>query len=456
VSRRWRIYAPVRRGRFFDPPTNLLQIVTVVGIDSAESFGTPLINDGIVRPTGIPSAESFGTPTMVPGAVTIDLAANGIPSAEFFGIPSIIIKFDLSKLIRIERVTVGYELICVARIPQPSGVPTFVQVGSILWDGLNYTEALSSIPTLQASTQVSTLSAEVIQRLANLRQLPCELWLYREGEIIFSGPLTVWNTQSETLTMQAMGAIGYMNYWTVDSDQVFSNVDQFTIVKTLIDLWQNSTYGNFGLVTSNIGTSGITRDATYLKTENNNIGQRIFELGQRDHGFNISVDPTTRQVQLWYPQQGIDRSDGEDSVTFDQLSITSNDVAASVAPGDVASDVLGITTGTSDPLWATVFNPDIRAQFGRTSVTGSFDGVTDAGTLNDHLQGLLNARNDTLLVPGPKLRVAPETALGKYGIGDTVVYRLHVRLGVEGTYRIRKRSVSVERNGVEEVTLEFV
>jgi hypothetical protein len=68
----------------------------------------------------------------------------------------------------------------------------------------------------------------------------------------------------------------------------------------------------------------------------------------------------------------------------------------------------------------------------------------------------LNARNDTLLVPGPKLRVAPETALGKYGIGDTVVYRLHVRLGVEGTYRIRKRSVSVQRNGVEEVTLEFV
>jgi hypothetical protein len=341
VSRRWRIYAPVRRGRFFDPPTNLLQIVTVVGIDSAESFGTPTINDGIVRPTGIPSAESFGTPTMVPGPVTIDLTANGIPTAEFFGIPSIIVKFDLSKLVRIERVTVGYELICVARIPQPSGLPTFVQVGSILWDGLNYTEALSSIPTLQASTQVSTLSAEVIQRLANLRQLPCELWLYREGEIIFSGPLTVWNTQSETLTMQAMGAIGYMNYWTVDSDQVFSNVDQFTIVKTLIDLWQNSTYGNFGLITSGIGTSGVVRDATYLKNENNNIGQRIFELGQRENGFNISVDPTTRQVQLWYPQQGIDRSDGEDSVTFDQLSITSNDVAASVAPGDVASDVLG-------------------------------------------------------------------------------------------------------------------
>lgn len=454
MSRRYRIRTRPRRGQFFPLPPTGVQTVLLTGIPSAESWGTPLVNDGVVRPTGIPSEESWGTPTTTVGPVTV--GPPSIPSGEFFGIPFVIVKFDLSKLKRIARPVVGYELVCVGRVPQPSGPPTFIQVDSILWNGLNYTEELSKIPTLQASTQIRSLSDEVIQRLRSLRQLPCELWLYRDGQVVFSGPMTVWNTQGETLTMQSMGLLGYPSYWTVDSDQVFASADQFAIVKALVDLWQNSSYGNYGIVTSNIGASGVVRDATYKKSENHNIGQRILELGKRENGFDISIDPGTRELQLWYPGRGVDRSNGEDAVVFDKLSITSNDIAASVAPGDVASDAMGGTTGTTDPLWSNVFNPDIRAQFGRTSVVGQFDGVSEAGTLNDHLLGLLNARNDTLLVPGPNLRVVADTALSAYGVGDTVTYRLHDRLGVEGVFRIRKRGVSVDKNGVEKVTLEFV
>jgi hypothetical protein len=452
--RRYRIRTRPRRGAFFKLPPSGVQNVLPTGIPSEESWGTPLVNDGVVRPSGIPSAESWGTATVSVGPVTV--SPTSIPSAEFFGVPFVIIKFDLNKLKRTAKPVVGYELICVGRVPQPSGPPTFIQVDSITWDGLNYTEELSGIPTLQAATQIRTLSDEVIQRLRSLRQLPCELWLYRDGQQVFSGPLTVWNTQSETLTMQASGLLGYMNYWPLDQDLVFSNTDQYTIAKALVDSWQNSPYGNFGIVTANIGASGVIRDATYKKNESNIIGQRLIELGRRENGFDISVDPVTRELQFWFPLQGVDRSDGEDAVVFDAMSITSNDVAASVAPGDVASDALGSTTGTTDPLYAVVFNPDIRAQFGRVGVSSTFDGVTEAGTLNDNLLGLLNARNDTLLVPGPKLRVVTDTALSKYGIGDTVVYRLHERLGIEGKFRIRKRSVSVSKNGAEEVSLEFV
>jgi hypothetical protein len=46
--------------------------------------------------------------------------------------------------------------------------------------------------------------------------------------------------------------------------------------------------------------------------------------------------------------------------------------------------------------------------------------------------------------------------LSAYGVGDTVAYRVHDLLGVDGAFRIRKRSVSVDTNTVEQVKLEFV
>jgi len=453
VSRRYRIRTRPRRGDFFGVPSAGAQVVSPVGIPSAEAWGVPTVNDGIVRPTGIPSAEAWGVPTITPGAVTV--SPTGIPTGESWGTPFVIIKFDLTKLKRVTRTTIGYELVLVARVMQPSGPPTFIDVDAILWEGLNHTEELSKVPSLQVSAPIPSLSEEVIQRLRDMRRLPSELWLYRDGTKVFAGQLMTWNTQNQTITMQASGALGYLRYWTIDSDQVFSAKDQFTIVKTLIDNWQNSSYGNFGINTANVGLSGITRDATYLQAENHNIAQRVEEMGQRENGFDLEVDPETRELKLWYPIQGVNRATGEESIVFDAFSITSNDVAASVAPGDVASDAMGATTGTADPIWATIADLEIRAQFGRVSVTGSFDGVVEAGTLNDHLQGLLNARKEALLVPGPNLRVVNDLPLSAYRVGDTVAYRLHERLAVEGSFRIRKRSVSVDHNNTQAVTLEF-
>ena len=92
----------------------------------------------------------------------------------------------------------GYELVCVARLMQPSGPPTLVEVDSILWGGLNVTEELSRAGSLQASTPVTTLTEAVLQRLRDIRRLPCELWLYRDGQHVFAGPLTSWSRTPAT------------------------------------------------------------------------------------------------------------------------------------------------------------------------------------------------------------------------------------------------------------------
>ena len=454
MFRRWRIAAPQRRARWFRPPRSFTQSAAPVGIPSSEAFGTAVVTDSAIRPSGIASGEAFGTATVSAGPATV--APSGIGSAEFVGTAFFTSTFDLTRVHRTTRPQTGFELLAVARVPQPSGPPTFITVDPIQWKGLSWIDELSKPQTLNASCSINSLTESVIQRLRAMQDLPTELWLYRDGQVIFAGPWVGWNIQQETITFQATGLLGYLKYMTVTSDLVFKQVDQFAIVKGLVDHWQNQSYGNFGIDTSQISASGVLRDATYKQKELHNILQRVTELGLRVNGFDIEVDPTTREMNLWYPQQGTDRSSGEDAIVFDSLSVTSTNVACSAAAGDVASDAYGTGTGTQDPAYASYSDPELLVKFGRTSVTQTFDGVSDQNTLNDYVKSLQNARDIALLIPGPGVRTVANADVSAYRVGDTVSYQLHARLGIDGNFRLRKRTVTVSQAGVEKSTLEFV
>lgn len=351
-----------------------------------------------------------------------------------------------------------YDLVVVGRIPQVSGPPVFLEIDPIEWKDLSYVNALSTPQELQASCLISSVTEPVLQRLRALHQMATELWLYRNGKVVFAGPLQAWRTSGESLTLSARGLLAYLRLMVVSADLRFDQVDQFSFVKTMVDQWQGLEYGNFGIDTSTVALSGQLRDGTYLRNELHNIGQRVEELGKRANGFDVEVDPATRNLQLWFPQKGVDRSEGENAIVVDSRNITSGDVLCSVAIGDLASE--GFGTGTSSgggaPLWSEQSNTDVRAWFGRSAVTGTWSDVSEQTTLDDHTRGLLNARNTALIVPGPGVRVTPDADLGSYAVGDTIAYDLQAQLGVTGAFRIRKQSVKVSAKGQESVDIEFV
>lgn len=350
-----------------------------------------------------------------------------------------------------------YELVVVGRIPQASGPPTFVEVDPIEWSSLKYSNELSGPQTLEATCLVASVPETILQRLRVLHDLATELRLLRNGRPVFTGPLLGWRVSGEQLTVSAQGLLAYLRMMVITDDLVFAQVDQFQMVKAMVDHWQNLEYGHFGIDTTAIDTSGQLRDGTYLAAELHEVGQRVEELGRRINGFDLEVDPATRRLQLWNPQKGIDRSSGEDAVVFDARNITSSGVMCSVAPGDIASD--GYGTGTNvggETLYATRGNPELRARYGRSAVTGTWQSVSQQDTLDDHVQALIDARKAALLVPGPNLRVTPDADLSAYGVGDTVSYELHERLGVSGAFRIRRQEISVSSTGQESVSLEFV
>lgn len=351
-----------------------------------------------------------------------------------------------------------YDLVVMARVPQASGPPLLIDVDPIEWTDLSFTNELSVAQELSVGCQLSNLTPGIVQRLRDLATQPTELWLYRNGRLVFAGPIQGGNATGEKVTITAKGILSYLRHMYVTADLVYKDVDQHTIVKGLVDHWQNLTYGNFGINTAAVATSGVTREVTYLKTELHNIAQRVEEMGKAANGFDVEIDPETRNLILWYPQKGIDRSSGEDAVVFDTRNITSSSVMFSAGPSDIAT--FGLGTGTASTgdgtTYGTAVNDDLMSKFGRAGIAGNWDQVPDQTTLNNHVQGMLDARNEPLVVPGPDARDTPDSNITTYSVGDTILYQPNELLMTTSAYRIRKQTVKVTGSGQESVSLEFV
>lgn len=353
--------------------------------------------------------------------------------------------------------TVKYEVVCVARVPQVSGPPTFIEVDPIDWTSITHNQVLNVADSVSIEVKIEKLTEPILQRLRTPHELPTEIWVRRNGKQVFAGPLLGGSVSSESLSLEAQGIEAYTKMWYVASDLDFQNVDQFTIAATLVNQWQSLDYGNFGIDTSQVGVSGVLRSLALPAAELHNVFDRIDDFTKLADGFDISVDPASRVLELYYPQRGQDRSSGEDAIIFDQRNVTSSDLAFSVAPGDLASDGLATATasGSDAPLVATFANSELRARYGRTGVTASFQSP-DQGALDAATQALVQARGAVLLVPGPNARVTIDSDLSSYDVGDIIGYQAHSRLSVSGAYRVRKRVVRVAETGTESVSLEFV
>lgn len=437
---------------------NLSVVETGLGADSATvADGVSAADAGLGSDT-VTVVEQLGVGDSGLGTDTVFAADAWLIDDTGAGVDDITIRDIPFTQVLAPTPTVTYELIVVARIPQVAGPPSFIQVDPIEWSKLDYVDTLSQPQELSATCKIETLPESILQRLRNPFALPTELWLLRDGRTLFAGPLWGWRVDGEELTVTAKGLLAYLRYMVIDSDKRFDQVDQFAMVQWMVDQWQALPFGHFGIDTSAVGASGVLRDGTYLRAELHNVGQRVEELGQRVNGFDAEIDPATRRLHLWYPVKGVDRSTGEDQIVFDARNITRPDVLCSVAVGDIATE--GYGSGSSVDADKTLLsvqeNPELRAVYGRVAVSASWHDVSQQTTLDDHTRGLLDARDQVLLLPGPSVQVTADTELDSYGVGDTVTYELNAALGVSGAFRLRRRRVSVSGAGMETADLEFV
>lgn len=347
-----------------------------------------------------------------------------------------------------------FKLSAVGRTPQAAAAPTLTELGPLVPRDLSWRRVLNAPPELRFSVPTRTLQDDIRARLLTLDTTPLEVWLHLDGELVEQAFVQAIQPQGDSVIFYCPGVLGYLAYWFVVADVSYSATDQFTIGKALVNQWQALSYGNFGIVTTGITTSGVTRTIDYVAAERHNVLQRLQELGGADDGFDIHVNQATRALVFSHPQKG---SDLTGSVILDSRNITNPGSVASVAPGDVATEAFGVGTGPDQTLLtSTQANTTLRGQFGRVGVTATFDNVPAQATLDGYTQALLDARAAQLFMPAPGLRPIADVDVDSFDVGDTVAYVYDDGLGERsGDFRVSQKQVDVDLQGRTTMAVAF-
>ena len=283
-----------------------------------------------------------------------------------------------------------------------------------------------------------------------------ELWLYRDGSLVQAGPVIGVQTQSSTIVVIARGLQYYLRWMYVTSDLDYDAIDQYTITKGLVDHWQSKSYGNFGIDTSGISTSGFTRTILYSADEHPNVLQAIEGLAEYQDGFEFYVDPLTRDLIL----TGRRGSDKTGTVILDSRAIPKANAHFSVAHGDFATDgYVAAASEADDTVYLGSYTDATGiARWGRAGIVMSAQGIESLALANDYAQTMVEAVNRQRFVPsvGTVYPVLGADVLD-FDVGDTVTWVYDYSLGlIETTRDVYKKFVSADSTGQESMTVEFL
>lgn len=345
-----------------------------------------------------------------------------------------------------------YNIVAVRRSPVQSAGPTLEELGP-LEASFNYMDILNEAPEATFVLDTDSLQDDIKDALTDLKAKPLEVIIYRDSVGVFQGPIMSGNVVDTQLTLSCRGAEFYAAYMAVETDKTWAAIDEFTIFTDLIDDWQNQDYGDYGIDTVTVGTSGTTRNYEIPgATETRNVYTSLIDLAY-EWGFDWYVDADTRELVLG--ARGSDLS----STVYLERGVQSANVQFGVAPGTMVSELYALGTAPSgdDPITATKTDTTVRTNFGRVGLAVTFDGADDATNLSDAADEYLADRGDAFFAPGPSILPITGAGIDDFNVGDTVTYTFDAGLGqVTGAWRVRKRRVTVETTGKETMQVEFI
>lgn len=343
-----------------------------------------------------------------------------------------------------------YDIVYVSRAPQQSTDPILAEVGPIFGD-LSWTRDLYQPSSIEVSASTNELDDDLTLRLRDLITNPTEIWVYRDDTLIVAGALIGGSIDDSTITLSAVGLEVYLRYMFITSDKSYVAVDQATIAKEFVDDWQALDYGNFGIDTSSITTHSVARTIKYKGNEFDNVYDAIQDLGSAEDGFDMWVDPATRELMLDHPSRGSDLSNS----VFLERGISNPNIKFSVAPGVVASESFGASKDENDEVITTTqSNTAVRESFGRVGVADTYENGEQA-FLDDQAGAALDVRGTMLFQPGPGLIPVDGAHADDFNPGDLVSYLYDAGIGQQqGIYRVKTKKVSVD-GGKETIEVEF-
>ena len=361
-----------------------------------------------------------------------------------------------------------YQAMLVDRSPNQSAAPTLTVIDELVHHkNLSWSESLDGLGFIAMALQPDQQSPEVHSRLLDLSAQGLEIWLYRDDTIVQAGPIIGIQPQGSTHNIICRSLIYYLRYMFVTSDLSYDAVDQYTIGKGLVDHWQALDYGNFGIVTSGIGSAGVNRSANYPASEAPNIFRKLELLADADDGFEFFVDPITRDL-VFTSRKGSDKSA---SVIIDERNITSPNAFFSVAFEDFASIAIaiGADVDQTTPVVGTDTNTTLRNAWGLAGYAIGVDGVSTQLVIDEYATNVLNALDHLNIMPSPSGQggtseggpgaLIPSVDVDPVAVesGDTITWSYDYGYGrLEVARDIWGKAVGIDDSGTETVSLSFV
>lgn len=340
-----------------------------------------------------------------------------------------------------------YECLAVSFEPQMSGPPTvniidrLQELQNIGWSDELVGDGLGSI-----SLNSFSIPSAIATRFLDLANNPTELWIYRDGVLVHSGPIIGLQLQGTTITVVSRGRLYYLNTMIIQDDYKHDDRDQYTIVKDLIDQWQNDDYGHFGINTGNIGTSGTLRNIEYAAHELRNVRDEVELLAQNVEGFDFYLDQTTGTLGTDFQQDLVltdDRgTDKTDTVFLETRGISNALIWSSVGREDVATWARVLGTSEFESHVVTRTNNALMQKFGKRGITLTVDGAQTASTVGDYADQLINLMGDFQIEVGGQNQNAtafpfPEAKVDDFIAGDDISFIFETGFGLINVSTLR-------------------
>lgn len=332
--------------------------------------------------------------------------------------------------------------------------------------GVTFTQQLNSSGTLQGAILLSGLPATANAENATV---PGKTALYvdRDGVLVWGG--LIWSRQydsaSQGLSLSAREFESYFERRRINATQVFSNVDQLLIARTLINDAQAQTNGNIGVQVGS-ETSGVNVSRTFYSYELKTVYAALLDLSRSDNGFDFNIEVAydgaglpSKTLKLNYPKSGTRYSSTNPSAPVFELP--AGNIVEYSYPEDgsnLANKMYAVGTGSNEgKSIATATNSDkLTEGWPLLEDSVNYSDITDATLLSNLAVGQVAA----VAYPPVTMRVvAPpyvDPVFGSYKLGDDVRVRiLDARFPnqLDAVYRIVGLSVTPGENGPERVTL---
>lgn len=281
----------------------------------------------------------------------------------------------------------------------------------------------------------------------NLREGRSRLYIYRNGELRFSGPLAIVERYFEkTIQMVKVRSLGWLWFFNkrfvgVDSTLSYTSTDASQIAWGLVDLVQQDTYGNLGITQGSLPTSqDLTVD--YDKEDVVSALNNLYKQG----GIEFEISPS-KVFNTFYPLRGTDRSN---SVVFKYPgSIESVRVVSDVTTLVNKEYGLGEGIGGQEVI---AERDDVGSQsvYSVQEAIASYKNVANVTTLGNMVEYDIQKLKSPKLTLDLMVHGNQSPSLDDFGIGDSVRIKIdHINYTLNQVFRILQVDVQIDSEDKE-------